>query len=373
MANSQVMSLFAVGFPNCRIALSNASICSGASATLTSTGNCLNYTWSSGESTSAITVSPTTNTTYTITAYSAKCFQTVTASAIVSVTTTPTVTVNNPTINTGESATLTASGGTTYSWSTGASTSAISVSPTITTTYLVSATGTCIGTALSTVTVVAPFDPADLPSLIGIWDADVNITKDISDKVESWADQDNGNAFTQATAGNKPTWVDNQLNGQPILRFASPTYLSSSVAQDGDITLYIVMKCTTAGWGMAFNFKPDYQMGIACWANSPNQLLFGDASVDYEFVTFDWSAYHQTTWAINSADNNWLVNVNGVNKVNKTKFTRVILNAELGRMKYSGTQYYFAGDIAYIALYGAVHSSDNITLMEQYLDTKFFP
>ena len=371
LSQSQFMSLFSVGYPNCRITLANTSICSGASATLTSTGNCLNYTWSSGQSTSAITVSPTATTTYTITAYSAKCFQTVTAQAVISVTTTPTITVNDATINTGESATLTASGGTNYSWSTGASTSAISVSPTVTTTYLVSAIGTCVGTAISTVTVVAPFDPEDLPSLIGIYNPSVNLTKDVYDAVSSWADQSNSNAFTQSTTGNKPSYIANQINGKPVVRFVSPTYLSSSVTQDGDITIYIVMKGSVASWGQAINFDATEQMGIAYWDGS--NLLYGDASYDYEFVATTGANYFQTTWVITKSSGHWLINVNHVNKLDKVKFYRDILNMEMGRMKYSGTYYYFRGDIAYFALYGAVHSAANIEKMEHYINEQFFP
>ncbi|HNF49201.1 MAG TPA: PKD domain-containing protein, partial [Chitinophagales bacterium] len=66
----------------------------------------------------------------------------------------PTVTVNSPSICNGQSATLTASGATTYSWNTGATGASISVSPTTTTTYTVTGTTNgCDGTATSTVTV----------------------------------------------------------------------------------------------------------------------------------------------------------------------------------------------------------------------------
>ena len=62
---------------------------------------------------------------------------------------------NSPTICMGSTATLTASGATTYTWNTGATGATITPSPTLTTTYTLSGTNAvgCIGTGSSTVTV----------------------------------------------------------------------------------------------------------------------------------------------------------------------------------------------------------------------------
>ena len=69
-------------------------------------------------------------------------------------TSTLTITVNSATITAGQSVVLTASGATTYSWSTGATTSSITVSPTSTTSYTVTGTtGSNTGTATAVVTV----------------------------------------------------------------------------------------------------------------------------------------------------------------------------------------------------------------------------
>ncbi len=75
-----------------------------------------------------------------------------TSTKTVTVNTTPTVTVNSSTICSGNSAALTASGATTYSWSSGATTTSISVSPSSTTNYTV--TGTSSGCSNSKVTSV---------------------------------------------------------------------------------------------------------------------------------------------------------------------------------------------------------------------------
>ena len=131
-----------------------ATICSGSSTTLTASGGGT-YAWSSGETTAAITKSPTSNTTYTVTVTSGGC--TAVASRLVTVNSAPTASISGTaTICSGSSTTLTASGGGTYSWSTGESTAAITKSPTSNTTYTVTVTsGGCTAVASRLVTVNA--------------------------------------------------------------------------------------------------------------------------------------------------------------------------------------------------------------------------
>ncbi len=115
----------------------DVSICEGEEVVLTATGGAT-YEWSTGETTQSITVSPTETTTYIVTAYD--------ESGSNSDQDDVTVTVNAlPVANAGEdvsvcfgnSITLTASGGSTYLWSTGETTQSITVSPSETTIYSV--------------------------------------------------------------------------------------------------------------------------------------------------------------------------------------------------------------------------------------------
>ena len=136
---------------------SDVTINLGESTTLTATGG-NTYLWSTGSTSSSITVSPTVTTTYTVTGYLNGCESTDTVTVFLvdnSVTANagPDVSICN-----GSSTTLTATGGSTYLWSTGATTASISVSPTTTTTYTVTAydaTGTNSDTDDVTVTVNA--------------------------------------------------------------------------------------------------------------------------------------------------------------------------------------------------------------------------
>ncbi|MBP7809996.1 MAG: T9SS type A sorting domain-containing protein [Bacteroidia bacterium] len=149
-----VLVAFSVN-PTVNITPASATICSGNSTTLTGSG-ATNYTWMpSGNTTASISASPSITTTYTLTGTNAAgCSGTRTVQ--VTVNTTPTVNVvANPTLVCGgSSSTLTASGATTYSWNTSATTSSIVVTPTINTTYTVTGTSSgCSNTRTVSVTV----------------------------------------------------------------------------------------------------------------------------------------------------------------------------------------------------------------------------
>jgi hypothetical protein len=123
------------------IVVNSESLCAGGSATLTASG-VTTYTWSTGENTSTIVVSPTTNTVYTVSGDLAGCSVQAGNAATVTVNALPTVvaTTNNTLLCTGETATLSATGAITYTWSTAENTADIAVSPTSTTTYTVDGT-----------------------------------------------------------------------------------------------------------------------------------------------------------------------------------------------------------------------------------------
>jgi gliding motility-associated-like protein len=113
----------------------DGQICEGDETTLVASGGA-SYSWNNGEDTAEITVSPTETTTYTVTVTSGSC--TDEASFQVVVNETPEAGVSDDMIICErDEVTLTATGGGTYEWNTGETTSSINVSPTETTTYTV--------------------------------------------------------------------------------------------------------------------------------------------------------------------------------------------------------------------------------------------
>ena len=139
------------GPPTVTISPQSTSVCSGTPTTFTATGGG-SYNWSNSGTTAAITVSPNATTTYTVTVTSSgNC----SASSSVTLTVNPAATVSvSPLLDTvcgNTPTTITATGSGSYLWSTGATTAAITVSPSNTSNYSVTLTNgsSCSATASS--------------------------------------------------------------------------------------------------------------------------------------------------------------------------------------------------------------------------------
>jgi len=125
--------------------------CPNAPVALVANGAVL-YNWSNGATTSSIVITPTANTSYTVTGNNGTCVETKT----VNVTIDPNITVPNHTTCAGTAATLIATGATSYTWSDGSSSSIIVVTPTANTIYTVTGSnGTCSQTKTVSVTIGA--------------------------------------------------------------------------------------------------------------------------------------------------------------------------------------------------------------------------
>jgi hypothetical protein len=133
------------------------SMCLGQTVNFTVTG-APSYSWSTGQTTSVIAVSPSITTAYSVSGTSTLgCTGPATIKNIV-VNPNPNVLISSGStvICRGETMLLTGSGADSYQWNTGAMTSTIMISPTVTTTYSVVGTNTttgCMGNATKTVQV----------------------------------------------------------------------------------------------------------------------------------------------------------------------------------------------------------------------------
>lgn len=158
----------------------NNNICLGQTSTLNASG-ASSYTWNTGATSSVITVTPTSNTTYTATAVIGTC--TNTAIHTVSVAPIPTVSISGSDICPGQTGILTATGAASYVWSTGATGTSISVNPISTTIYSVvgSSAASCTNTATFTLNVITEKpEILDLNSVVFCLDSIKNITIHVS-------------------------------------------------------------------------------------------------------------------------------------------------------------------------------------------------
>ncbi|MGE0569246.1 MAG: T9SS type A sorting domain-containing protein, partial [Bacteroidia bacterium] len=139
--------------PALNLTPSTGSICIGSSVTINASGYAT-YTWSpSNLNGSSQDLSPSANQVYTVNGTLGNCAGS--STALVNVFNYPTMNITgNTVICAGNQTSLTASGATTYTWSSGGSNAITSVNPNSTTSYTVTGfNSTCSGTAAITVSV----------------------------------------------------------------------------------------------------------------------------------------------------------------------------------------------------------------------------
>lgn len=148
------------------VSVGNATVCNGSSVVLSASGTSTSYSWTTGSTTSSVSVNPTSNTNYTVIGTGANSCSN-SAIAQVTVISLPNVSVASQTICLNQSANLLANGANTYTWSTLQNGNSISLSPTVTTTYSLSGTAisSCINSATFTVTVLGLPQLTSTPSI----------------------------------------------------------------------------------------------------------------------------------------------------------------------------------------------------------------
>jgi len=163
VCTSSAVATVTIGtIPSITITPTNTTICNGQSTLLTVIGSAGPFTWtaSSGAnppSAAVVNVTPTLTTTYTVLSGIGTCTALAVANISVSPAITVSITPSNTTICNGSSASLSASGATSYTWFPSLSNSVTQVvSPTSTSIYSVVGTnGVCVNAATATVNVTS--------------------------------------------------------------------------------------------------------------------------------------------------------------------------------------------------------------------------
>ncbi len=196
----------------------SGSICAGSSMQLTASG-ASTYQWSpagglSGTTGSSVTASPTTTTTYTVTAFPVNGSCTATASVTVTVNSQPQVNIipSSAVICPGETILLTASGATNYSWSPAASLNtavgdSVYASPASTTNYMIvgdNGNG-CFDSTTVLVQVNASLNVVVSPATDSICQGDATVLTASGATTYSWSPPGGLNTTTGAIVTASPT------------------------------------------------------------------------------------------------------------------------------------------------------------------------
>ncbi len=154
--NTRTVSVLVSPTLTITVVASPTNICNGSSSTLTANG-ATTYTWMPGALTgTAVVVSPTATTIYTVTGTSGTCNSTRTFTLVVLTRPNISITAIPPVICNGGSGILLALGATNYTWSPGSSVgNTLVITPSVTTTYTVTGTNVagCTNTTVTTITV----------------------------------------------------------------------------------------------------------------------------------------------------------------------------------------------------------------------------
>jgi gliding motility-associated-like protein len=187
--------------PNPTVSVNSATICSGNSTTLTATG-ATSYSWNTGALSASIAIQPSITTVYTVTGTNANCSDARTTT--ITVIATPTLSVNSPSVCAGNSVTLTATGASTYSWSSGSTNASLTVQPSSSQTYTVTGSiGSCSSVLISTVTVNNPPQLTLNGTVFNLCAGETaTITANSSSGTYTWSNGDNSATIQTGSAGN---------------------------------------------------------------------------------------------------------------------------------------------------------------------------
>lgn len=199
--------------------------------------------------------------------------------------------------------------------------------------------------------------------------ADTGITKDINNKVSSWENiGTHGGNFIQSILNRQPTFIENQINGHPVIRFnSSMLTIDTNILKSIPFTVYVVFKMTSAitvGFVLAWNASTSNSFALRWWMNqmrfsNPSELLIP------ELLPTPYLLY-------SGRMNNLSSEVRRNNLVTATGGTGTGQMNDLILGSWRGaTPYYFFGDIAELLIFDNVLTPTENEGISGYLKDKY--
>ncbi|MBK9337631.1 MAG: hypothetical protein IPM98_14135 [Lewinellaceae bacterium] len=336
----------------------NLTICAGAGTTLTATGGIF-YNWSTGSNNGSINTG--TAGVYSVTVTNASgC--TATASATVVVNPLPNAAINGDLIIcSGETTTLTASGGTSYAWSTGANTAAINTGNAGAYTVTVTDGNGCTKTASATV-VVNALPTAAISGLLEVCTGETTTLTASGGTSYAWSTGANTAAISVGSAGTYTVTVTD-ANGCTDTESVSVTESTTIVVNISGVLDICANETTTltatAGLSYAWSTGGNTQSIVASTAGPytvtvtnaagctgeasvnlivralPNAAISGDLAICGGEITtltasggasYSWSTGESTAAINTNATGTYTVTVTGANGCTNTASVNVVQN-----------------------------------------------
>lgn len=244
--------------PTPTLSVNHSTICSGGIASCSLAGASTYTTMPGSISGSQFTVSPAATTVYTVTGSSGNC--SASSTLLVWVNPLPALSVNQPSLCFGESSTLSASGASSYTWSTGSNASSIAIAPLSSTVYVVSGSSLgCVSSQTSQVFVNPAFT-------VSAQSASNNVCSQVT-------------CSLSASGANSYSWSSGQ-SGQSVLVSPLSTSIYTVVGSVGHCTNLATVGITVIPTpALSFSASPSYTL---CAGN------FGTLQVSGAYSTFFW-------------------------------------------------------------------------------------
>lgn len=227
-------------------------------------------------------------------------------------------------------------------------------------------------------------DPTCSQDLTAWYTADASaLTKNGSDEVSQVNDRSSGSLdLTQSTTANKPLWVDDVVNGNPVLRFDGNDVLdlasvaSSSLRTNNTVAIYAVVSVT--GSGTIFNHESSTTAGDGKFSiESSGAYWAGDGDADKTNFTLGstWQIVHyRVEWSVPAADY-LTVYEDGDESAQKTYTAASPISPSnstvTGTLQLGASSGGFTGDLAEIFIFDVTHGASPREQFHTYLSNKY--
>ncbi len=277
--------------PTPTVNVPNAVICSGSSTLITASG-ATSYTWNPGSLTgTSQNLNPVTTTTYTVTGATGGC--SVNKSFTLTVNPTPTISVPNPTICSGTSTLVTATGAASYTWNPGALTgSSQTYSPATTSTYTITGvTGPCSSTNSFTLTVNSTPTVSTVASVTLICTGQTTtLTVSGASSYTFNPGAITGNSISVSPTASTTYTVDGQSNGCSGTSLVTVSVsLCTGITKTGNSADLKIYPNPTEGI-VNLNFGEEFTGQVTLF-NALGQLLISQKIIASDNTTLDLSVY----------------------------------------------------------------------------------